>query len=214
MIEKNISYSEYLDMVNRINKFSQEKGRMPNYVDICGVRVYKPEYDDAILRVLKFKNSVGRWPNSVLIKGDSLVQKTELWRGLEKSLGKTFDNPEQLAEALRNHPDYEYYYNDKKTPGQTLEALARIGLPGVNCVDLGQIIRQILIDMKIPNVNIWRGRFKCGGHIWVTFGPNNTVFDGAGMMKYGYPIGKYMCSGSPTEVIKNPAWLLSDDAKT
>lgn len=113
MIEKNISYSDYLDMVNRINKFSQEKGRMPNYVDICGVRVYKPEYDDAILRVLKFKNIVGRWPNSVLIKGDSLVQKTELWRGLEKSLGKTFDNPEQLAEALRNHPDYEYYYKDK-----------------------------------------------------------------------------------------------------
>lgn len=214
MIEKQITLPQYLDMVNRINIFSQKNSRMPNYVDVANVRVYKPEYDDAIQRVLRFKNEVGRYPNYVKIKGDSLINKSQLWLNLEKALGKTFDNEYQLADVLRYHPDYELYFNDKKTQSQTLEALEKIGLPGANCVDLSQIIRQILIDMGHKNVNIWRGKFKCGGHVWVTYGSENIVFDGAGMMKWGYPIGKYMCSGSPSELSKNPAWLLSDDGKT
>ncbi len=67
--------------------------------------------------------------------------------------------------------------------------------------------------MNRKNVNIWRGKFKCGGHIWVTYDENNKIFDAAGMMKWKVSIGQYMCSGKPTELVKNPLWLLVDDGE-
>ena len=41
----------------------------------------------------------------------------------------------------------------KKTRDETLTALAKIGKPGVNCVDISQVVRQVLLDMKQGNVN-------------------------------------------------------------
>lgn len=214
MIEKNISFQEYRDMVKRIVRFVKDRGICPKYADVSCVRVFEPEYMDAIYRVLTFREKNHRDPKTVLVRGDPLKKKSNLWLNLEKALKCTFNSPLQLSNCLKKHPDYEYYYDDKKTQSQTLKALEKIGPPGVNCVDISQVIRQVLIDMGIPNVHIWRGKFKCGGHIWVTFGFDNQIFDAAGMMKYGYPIGRYMCSGYPTELSCDPAWLVSDDGIT
>jgi hypothetical protein len=203
--------NEYEEMIKAINKFKAKENRLPNYYTYKNIKIYKEEYTDAIDRIQKFQKANGRKPNHVTI---NTIQKSNLWLRLEKALKQEFNNPEEMATAFQKHPDYELYYNDKKTRDETLTALTKIGKPGVNCVDISQVVRQILLDMKLGNVNIWRGRFQCGGHIWVTYGSNNKIFDAAGMMKWGYDIGKYMCSGKPTELVKNPAWLLSDDGKT
>jgi hypothetical protein len=206
--------NEYEEMIKAINKFKANENRLPNYYTYKNIKIYKEEYTDAIDRIQKFQKANGRKPNHVTINQINRIQKSNLWLRLEKALKQVFNNPEEMATAFQKHPDYELYYNDKKTRDETLTALAKIGKPGVNCVDISQVVRQILLDMKLENVNIWRGRFQCGGHIWVTYGPNNKIFDAAGMMKWGYGIGKYMCSGKPTELVKNPSWLLSDNGKT
>jgi hypothetical protein len=203
--------NEYEEMIKAINKFKATEKRLPNYYTYKNIKIYKEQYTEAIDRIQKFHKDNGRKPNHVTI---NTIPKSNLWLRLEKALKQVFNNPEEMAKAFQKHPDYELYYNDKKTRDETLAALAKIGKPGVNCVDISQVVRQILLDMKLENVNIWRGRFQCGGHIWVTYGLNNKIFDAAGMMKWGYGIGRYMCSGKPTELVKNPVWLLNDDART
>lgn len=152
--------------------------------------------------------------SSFLTYSTTSSSSTSFLDKLRSALGSNFTNDKELAKAFQNHPDYEYYLNDKKDEDEELAALKVVGGAGVNCVDVSQVVRKALIALGFKNVNIWRGKFKCGGHIWVTYGSNNTVFDAAGMMKWGYGIGKYMCSGTPTELVKNPAWLLSDDGRT
>lgn len=219
MTEIQMDWNVYVEMWKKIRAFESSHGRKPNYVDqtVDGRpwRIFMEDYLDAQERVTAFKRMHSdRDPNYVTITATSLISKTDLWLRLEKALGRTFINAEEMAEAFKAHPDYQYYYNDQKTAAETLEALARLGYPGVNCVDISQVVRIVLMDMKYPNVHIWRGKFGCGGHIWVTFGADNRVFDAAGMMKWKKNIGQYMCSGTPTELSKDPAWLLTDDGKT
>lgn len=166
-------------------------------------------------RILAFYHENKYLPNYAVLENKfKTPTKSQRWQDLESALGKQFNTAEQLAQILQKHPDYEYYYNDMKTPSQTLAALKVAGGAGVNCVDISQVVMYVLKDMGYSNVNIWRGTFNCGGHVWVTYGPDSKVFDAAGMMKYGYGIGRYMCSGSPWDLNKNPAWALSDDGIT
>jgi hypothetical protein len=199
-------------------------GKPPEYICVpytnpttCTNKFYQRDWEDAMKRVQSYMDSHnGTNPPMVWFRNltPPTPSKSAFHLKVESALGKTFNTADELANILRNHPDYQYYYNDMKTPDQTLAALKVVGGAGANCVDISQVIMRVLRDMKYSNVNIWRGTFKCGGHVWVTYGSDNKIFDAAGMMKYGYPIGRYMCSGSPWDLNKNPAWLLSDDAKT
>lgn len=206
----------YLDMYSRYVLYKQRNKVEPT-------RIYTVKNGKDYVTLQRFKDMQKRFdqywkehdvqPTFVyIIKPTS--PKTPFHLKLEVALGKTFNTAEQLATIFKNHPDYQYYYNDLKTADQTLAALKVVGGAGANCVDISQVVMKILKDMGYNNVNIWRGTFNCGGHVWVTYGSDNKVFDAAGMMKYGYPIGRYMCSGIPWDLNKNPLWLLSDDAKT
>lgn len=205
---------DYLELANAINTFIKGNGYAPE--------LYTTRYGQlsfygvvwTMSRILAWYYENKALPNYVTLYNTFKQKKGETWLQLEQSLGKQFNTPEELANILRNHPDYEYYYNDMKTPSQTLAALKVVGKPGANCVDVSQVVMKVLKEMGESNVNILRGTFKCGGHVWVTYGPNNTVFDAAGMMKYGYPIGRYMCSGTPWDVQKNPSWAVHDDGVT
>ncbi len=205
---------DYLELADEINTFIRGNGRCP---ELYTTRYGQLSFYGVIWtmsRILAFYHENEYLPNYVTLYNTFKNRKGPTWLQLEQSLGKQFNNPTELSNILRNHPDYEYYYNDMKTPSQTLAALKVIGKPGANCVDISQVVMKVLQEMGETNVNILRGTFKCGGHVWVTYGPKNTVFDAAGMMKYGYGIGRYMCSGTPWDVQKNPEWLVNDDAKT
>lgn len=170
------------------------------------------KFEEMQQRVNRYKASYGE--PTIVYYQTPVVNKSAMWLALEKSLGRQFKNPDEMAVAFQQHGDYEYYYNDKKTPTQALQDLAAIGKPGVNCVDVSQLVRVVLIDMGMKNVHIVRGDFNCGGHIWCTYGDNNRVFDAAGMMKYKIGQGQYMCSGTPTNINIDPEWLLKDDGIT
>lgn len=221
--EGQLQKEAYKDYAGRVNEYCNSNARAIPYGQ-CGVgQVSWMETLFIFTKILRwFYNNkampnyvtVYPWSYSPKVGSSSGRTKTQLWLDVENALGKSFNTPEELAAILQNHPDYEYYYNDGKKQSVAVAALKVIGKPGNNCVDISQIIRQILIDMGEENVNIWRGVFNCGGHVWVTYGSANKIFDGAGMMKYGYPIGRYMCSGQPWDLVKNPAWAVSDDGVT
>ena len=217
-IQGNVPRTEYLSLAQRIINYYDKYGKAPGWA-----------VNTSLGSTMSFHNLVymysmilGYWFESgqipsfasmTLFSRPNTRTKTQRWKDLETALGRTFNNDKELAAAFQNHPDYQYYMNDKKTPTQTLAALKVVGGAGVNCVDVSQVVMYVLMDMGYGNVHICRGDFKCGGHVWVTYN-GGKVFDAAGMMKYGYPIGRYMCSGTPWNVNVDPAWAVSDDSIT
>ncbi|WP_255596569.1 hypothetical protein [Methanobrevibacter sp. TMH8] len=107
---------------------------------------------------------------------------------------------------------YKYYYNDLYPQKQAIKRL-KLNL-GLNCADISQIAFAVAVMLKLDPI-YWRGKFKCGGHIWITLKNSNynkNVFDGAAAFK-GIEQGQYLCSGTPVELVKNPEWLKVDDGK-
>lgn len=209
-----IPFTNYMDAFSRLYGYIGQYGRGPATL---GTSIGKIGFNEmvyaAAFTCTHYKRNQNL-PSYITIKGGSSVVKTQLWLALEDALGRIITNDDDLEAAFKNYYDYEYYLNDKKTPAQTINALKEPGGTGVNCVDVAQIVMEILEAMGFSNVNIWRGTFRCGGHVWITYGANNRVFDAAGMMKYGYSRGQYMCSGGPWDLQKNPAWAVSDDGVT
>lgn len=210
-----VLFSNYMDAGSRLYGYINQYLRVPASL---GTTIGQVGFNEMVYMYsfvcAHYKRNQNLPSHIDLGNGQSGRVKTGLWLALENALGKVFNTAEEMASAFKNYYDYEYYYNDKKKPAETIEALKHPGPPGVNCVDVSQIVMEILEAMGYSNVNIWRGTFNCGGHVWVTFGPDNRIFDAAGMMKYGYGIGQYMCSGKPWDLQKNPAWAVSDDGIT
>lgn len=217
-----INMTEYKEMVTAIKHFKTLYSRYPNYYTFKNraVRIDKKDYNDAINRVANFEKQNKRLPQFVIINNEYKVgtgqltpqiPKPKIWLDMEDSIGK-FNTIREFYNQL-GKKKYKYYYNDVYPQKVSLQRLKKNS--GLNCADISQLVYSVLGAMGYK-ATYWRGKFNCGGHIWVTYNTdkhNVNVFDGAAAFK-GIKLGQWLCSGTPIELVKNPAWLLSDDGIT
>lgn len=209
---------KYKEMKESITSYHIVHGRYPNYYTIpfLKLRVNKADFQDAINRYEAFKKKNGKEPNYVTLRNVYKISveltKNSTWLRMEKALGGQFSNIKEFYSLLMKK-QYKYYYNDVYPQSVAFNRLEQN--LGLNCADISQLVYAVLGSMGYKP-NYWRGRFDCGGHIWVTYEGdvyNKNVFDGAAAFKK-IPLGQWLCKGRPVERIKNPAWLISDDGVT
>lgn len=207
--------SKYKEMNEAITSFHIIHNKYPNFYTIpfLKLRVNKKDYQDAISRYEKFKKDKGVEPKHVTLhnvyKISVELTKNSTWQRMEKALGGHFSNIKEFYNLLMKK-QYKYYYNDVYPQGVALYRLEKN--LGLNCADISQLVYAVLGSMGYKPT-YWRGRFNCGGHIWVTYNSDDyrkNVFDGAAAFKK-IPLGEFLCKGLPVERVKNPAWLLRDD---
>jgi len=209
-MEVNYAWPDWKIILEKAETFKKQNGRLPNYVDHKGYRVYLKDYQNPL------KVTV----NAIKIPTEPTITKPAVITALEKALNGKFTNATQMYNLFKNEI-YSYYYNDKYDEKEELDRLNKN--LGLNCSDVSQIGKAGIEGLnqmgKKYQVRYIRATFKCGGHVFLQikgeeFGDTWTNYDLAGAMKYDYSIGKLMCSGSFWDVVVNPAWLLSDDGIT
>ncbi len=137
-----------------------------------------------------------------------------------QALGGIFNTATEMYQLFISNI-YSYYYNDQFDLSTELNRLSKH--LGLNCSDVSQVGRKLIEGLnqmgKKYQVIYISAQFRCGGHVFLQvkgeeFGDTWTNFDLAGAMKWDYTIGKLMCSGPYKVKAIDPAWLMSDDART
>jgi hypothetical protein len=210
---------DYHEMLAAIHSFKQLEGRNPSFYtwSAKNCRIMELDYNNTIRWFNDFKKKEGREPSTVIAYCEPITSpdsgKPQIWKDLEDAVGK-FNNMSEFYNQLKKK-DYKYYYNDVYPQGEAIKRLKYN--KGLNCADISQL-SYALAQVMNRKPTYWRGKFNCGGHIWITLDNsdyNKNVFDGAAAFKpKQYAQGKWLCSGNPVELVKNPKWLLSDDGKT
>lgn len=210
-----VPIQDYMDMLKRYNEFVKKNKRNPNYVTYKDDKVLISYFLDSKKRYEQFVKLTGRKPRYVNVNTVKELQpkKGGKWtRRLERALKHEIRDMHTLFEAIRRMGIYKYYYNDVYPRN---DAFSRIeSRKGLNCADWCQVCYVVLRELGYK-VDYVRGKFKCGGHIWLVV-DGNIVFDPAHAAKNrgSARIGEWMCSGKPTDIVVNPKWLLVDDGKT
>lgn len=216
---RTFEWKDYSEMWTRINRFKMLVGRLPNYADIKGLRIYQQEYLDAKRRVEAFIKENKRNPYTVRMTGEILIIKSEFHKLVEASIGGTYDN----FTGFYNHVKDEVYKSYNSDVYSQKEALNRLkAKQGLNCTDLSQIGYAVAKDLggyQVEYVHV-KCRVSGQGHIRLRIKGREfndwTGIDLAACAYSNYPIGKVWCADGINIPVTNEshAWLFSDDGVT
>ena len=215
-----IDYNKYLEINTRVIEWmiKNKTEKLPNTVRIFTEKqlMNKSQYMDMVYRVTKFKEEKKVIPATIRAEyiGEIVHTPTgQRTKELQDALGIKFTDVKTLSEAIRSVGKYEYYYNDKYPRAA---ALSRVKI-GLNCADWSQLCFNVMVELGYK-VQYVRGRFNCGGHIWLEYLEDNKwkVFDPSyfAKNKSNAYLGGFICSGTYTERQVNPGWLIKDDGIT
>jgi hypothetical protein len=177
-ISNQIYKTTYLGMAERLTKYVEQNGKLPNYITaIVSDKTYKIKVSDYVYmfsRILIYYDTNGKLPSYANVNSKSFTKPTETGNTVYDYFTKrTGYKPKTLDDILTyvaNHFTYQYYYDDYKSNQQVTESKAG------NCVDLLQwlcnMVEPLGYEWKCVHVSC---RSSGTGHVWGKFRhPTNT----------------------------------------
>jgi hypothetical protein len=177
-ISNQIYKTTYLGMAERLTKYVEQNGKLPNYITaIVSDKTYKIKVSDYVYmfsRILVYYDTNGKLPSYANVNSKSFTKPTETGNTVYDYFAKrTGYKPKTLDDILTyvaNHFTYQYYYDDYKSNQQVTESKAG------NCVDLLQwlcnMVEPLGYEWKCVHVSC---RSSGTGHVWGKFRhPTNT----------------------------------------
>jgi hypothetical protein len=202
-MDKVLSWLDYNYMWGAILDYKKDNGRLPNYIDWKGLRVYKVAYQDAARRVIEYRAShSGTNPDTVRVSGTDLSQPMSFTTWYNSMIGI----------------GYAHYFGDRYNAVQEENNIANH--IAMNCSDYSQKAVEKARSWGYEARYIHRICQSGTGHVLIQIRGrefnNWTYADVAAAASIGskFPLGKTWCPSPRKEWVSTEPWLTSNDGKT
>ena len=198
-ISNQIYKTTYLGMAERLCKYVEQNGKLPNYITaIVSDKTYKIKVSDYVYmfsRILVYYDTNGKLPSYANVNSKSFT----------KFKPTCIDD---VCDYIRDHFNYEFYFDDKKSNREVIDSKAG------NCTDLAQMT----VNMGIAMGYQWEAihtqcRQSGTGHIYPRFRKTGEWFtrDVACIADESrYCVWCDVSDGRGYLLSKNPSWFLEN----
>ena len=136
-ISNQIYKKDYFDMCKRLIKYVETHKQMPNYITYKNYKVLPRLATYMFSRILVYYNKNGAFPKYANINSKCFTKPTETGNAVFDYWVKKFGfKPtciDDVCDYIRDHFEYEFYFDDYKSNQQVIDSKAG------NCVDLTQM---------------------------------------------------------------------------
>lgn len=213
-LSRQIIEKDYKDMASRLIKFVDTNKTLPNYIVINGKKMKMQDYVYMFSRILVYYfNNNNTYPKYAEVNSKAFTKPTEypnkvygLWVKYIGTKPKCLDD---VCDYIKNHFNYQFYYDDQKSNEQVLKTKAG------NCTDLLQMLTNMADAMDYDWEVIHTKCNKSGvGHVYGRFKKKGTsnwfIRDIACIADESrYCIWCQVGNGG-TQLAKNPSWFLKN----
>ena len=215
-ISNQIYKTTYLGMAERLTKYVETNGKLPNYITaIVSDKTYKIKVSDYVYmfsRILIYYDTNGKLPSYANVTSKSFTKPTETGNTVFDYWVKKFGfKPtciDDVCDYIRDHFTYEFYFDDKKSNREVIDSKAG------NCTDLAQMT----VNMGIAMGYQWEAihtqcRQSGTGHIYPRFRKTGEWFtrDVACIADESrYCVWCDVSDGRGYLLAKNPSWFMQN----
>ena len=177
-ISRQIFKSSYLDMAERVVKYVEKNGQVPNNVKFTtqAGKTYKIHIRDVIYmfsRIIVYYDTNKAYPKYANVTSKSFTKPTETGNNVfDYFVKKTGFKPtciDDVCEYIMKHYNYEFYFDDQKSNKQVIDSKAG------NCTDLLQFLVNIAealgYEWKVIHTQC---RQSGTGHVYGKFKKKNS----------------------------------------
>jgi hypothetical protein len=213
---RQITKKEYLDMAGRLINFVEKNHKLPNYITVAGKNMRVSDYTYMFARVLVYYDSHKQLPSKANVNSKAFVKPTESSNKVYNAFVKTFGKITCIDDALEKIAGrgYGYYYDDKKSNLETINAIASSShTDDPNCTDATQMMKNVADGTgKYKSVDCVHVKCRGGdGHVYLRITQKDgSVFyrDPAAVLDEG-SVTAIWCSNGTVLAI-NPSWWVAN----
>ena len=167
-ISNQIYKKDYFDMCKRLIKYVETHKQMPNYITYKNYKVLPRLATYMFSRILVYYNKNGAFPKYANINSKCFTKPTETGNVVYDYWVKKFGfKPtciDDVCDYIRDHFEYEFYFDDYKSNQQVIDSKAG------NCVDLLQWLENMVRPLGYESKCIHVECRKSGtGHVFGKF---------------------------------------------
>jgi hypothetical protein len=211
-ISNQIYKKDYFDMCKRLIKYVETHKQMPNYITYKNYKVLPRLATYMFSRILVYYNKNGAFPKYANINSKCFTKPTETGNAVFDYWVKKFGfKPtciDDVCDYIRDHFEYEFYYDDYKSNQQVIDSKAG------NCVDLTQMAvnmgKALGYEWEVIHTEC---RQSGTGHVYPRFRKGGEWFtrDVACIADEStYCVWCDVEDGRGYLLAKNPSWLLEN----
>lgn len=213
-ISRQIVKKDYMDMATRLIKYVDNNKTLPNYITIGNLKMKVNDYTYMFARILAYYNKNKQWPNYANVNSKAFTKPTEypnkvygLW---VKYIGTKPKYLDDVCDYIKNHFNYQFYYDDQKSNEQVLKTKSG------NCTDLLQMLTNMADAMDYDWQVIHTKCRKSGtGHVYGKFRKKGTqnwfIRDIACIADESrYCVWCNVDTGGGYLLAKNPSWFIQN----
>jgi hypothetical protein len=211
-ISNQIYKKDYFDMCKRLIKYVETHKQMPNYITYKNYKVLPRLATYMFSRILVYYNKNGAFPKYANINSKCFTKPTETGNAVFDYWVKKFGfKPtciDDVCDYIRDHFEYEFYFDDYKSNQQVIDSKAG------NCVDLTQMAVNMAKALGYEWEVIHTECRQSGtGHVYPRFRKGGEWFtrDVACIADEStYCVWCDVEDGRGYLLAKNPSWLLEN----
>jgi hypothetical protein len=211
-ISNQIYKKDYFDMCKRLIKYVETHKQMPNYITYKNYKVLPRLSTYMFSRILVYYNKNGAFPKYANINSKCFTKPTETGNAVFDYWVKKFGfKPtciDDVCDYIRDHFEYEFYFDDYKSNQQVIDSKAG------NCVDLTQMAVNMAKALGYEWEVIHTECRQSGtGHVYPRFRKGGEWFtrDVACIADEStYCVWCDVEDGRGYLLAKNPSWLLEN----
>jgi hypothetical protein len=211
-ISNQIYKKDYFDMCKRLIKYVETHKQMPNYITYKNYKVLPRLTTYMFSRILVYYNKNGTFPKYANINSKCFTKPTETGNAVFDYWVKKFGfKPtciDDVCDYIRDHFEYEFYFDDYKSNQQVIDSKAG------NCVDLTQMAVNMAKALGYEWEVIHTECRQSGtGHVYPRFRKGGEWFtrDVACIADEStYCVWCDVEDGRGYLLAKNPSWLLEN----
>ena len=211
-ISNQIYKKDYFDMCKRLIKYVETHKQMPNYITYKNYKVLPRLATYMFSRILVYYNKNGAFPKYANINSKCFTKPTETGNVVYDYWVKKFGfKPtciDDVCDYIRDHFEYEFYFDDYKSNQQVIDSKAG------NCVDLTQMAvnmgKALGYEWEVIHTEC---RQSGTGHVYPRFRKGGEWFtrDVACIADEStYCVWCDVEDGRGYLLAKNPSWLLEN----
>jgi hypothetical protein len=211
-ISNQIYKKDYFDMCKRLIKYVETHKQMPNYITYKNYKVLPRLATYMFSRILVYYDKNGKFPKYANVNSKSFTKPTETGNAVFDYWVKKFGfKPtciDDVCDYIRDHFEYEFYFDDYKSNQQVIDSKAG------NCVDLTQMAVNMAKALGYEWEVIHTECRQSGtGHVYPRFRKGGEWFtrDVACIADEStYCVWCDVEDGRGYLLAKNPSWLLEN----
>ena len=209
---RQIKKADYVDMAKRFTKYVEYNKRLPNNIKCRDKLMRVTDYTYMFAWIVVFYDVKNKLPSVAPVNSKLFIKPTEPSNKVFDLWVKTFGfKPTCIDDAcdyIRDHFNYEYYYDDHKSNAEVITDKAG------NCTDLTQMLSNIADQLGYEWKCIHTQCRQSGaGHVYLKFRKGGDWFtrDPACIAdESDYCVWCDVDTGAGYELAENPYWWLEN----